>query len=84
MGKNGGFRDGNFMSNRAVMVRRRRIAFQKHLFLQFQFFLYFIQRITIMASGGQISYEQAIATLSSMFPRVERSIVEAVLELNRA
>jgi hypothetical protein len=37
-----------------------------------------------MASGGQISYDEALATLTSMFPRVDTAVVEAVLELNRA
>jgi hypothetical protein len=35
-------------------------------------------------AAPQISYEAAIATLVSMFPLVEQSIVEAVLELNSA
>lgn len=36
-----------------------------------------------MASGGQISYEDALASLTSMFPHIDRSVIEAVLEINR-
>jgi hypothetical protein len=34
-------------------------------------------------SGGRISYEDAVASLTSMFPLVERAIIEEMLQMNR-